>query len=86
MAPNIELFCLIVVYNPRNKNKYEFLVELENELEVILNTGGRFVFCGDLNIDILKNSVCSKKYQDLLKFYNLNLKNKKNPTRITGQL
>ena len=74
------------MYNPPNNNKYEFLVELENELEVILNTGGRFVFCGDLNIDILKNSVCSKKYQDLLKFYNLNLKNKKNPTRITGQL
>ena len=34
----------------------------EVELDVIMNTG-RFVFCGDLNMDILKNSVCSKKYQ-----------------------
>lgn len=74
--------CIITIYRPPNQNNFDnFLINLEHIFNFVTNNFKYTILCGDLNIDKLANTTCSKKLQDLICSFQLKcLVNE--PTRI----
>ncbi len=61
----MNIFLLLVIYNPPRSDKMEFIENLNCFLETF-SPQKRVIVCGDINIDVLKNNVASLYYQDTI--------------------
>uniref|UniRef100_A0A1Y1LN06 Reverse transcriptase domain-containing protein n=1 Tax=Photinus pyralis TaxID=7054 RepID=A0A1Y1LN06_PHOPY len=78
---NEKKICIIVIYRPPNGNVNLFFTNLAYLLNIAVTASDYLVLCGDLNINLLSNSIESKILIDLFDSYNLTNKNS-TPTRI----
>lgn len=79
---NKKQFGLVVFYRPPNStatniSAFEDIIMYFNSVGVM-----DFILLGDLNINLLKNSVLTKRFNDLLNIYNC-VQHIKSPTRVT---
>jgi hypothetical protein len=78
---------IILIYRPSNgdnnssSNFTTFFEHLETLLEKTVGPEKEIILCGDLNIDLLKNTPNSSKLIEILSAYNFCLLNQKLPTR-----
>jgi hypothetical protein len=82
---SIDLLILTIYRHPFALMLDIFMSELELVITEILlkNSTSKFIIVGDINIDVLKVSKCSKLYLQLLSSYNLT-QMVKDPTRVSG--
>jgi len=67
-ANNFSLIVLTVYRSPKHANEYvsEFLDRLNDLLSTVLNIENNFLLCGDLNIDLLKETHSQREYLKLM--------------------
>ena len=62
ICKNKETFKTIVVYNPPHSNNVEFVNVIDKFLENLSSSNKSVIICGDMNLDIIKNNLLSKKW------------------------
>lgn len=81
----VENFCVICCYRPPSGDMELFINSVGAVMDRVFKYSQHVVFCGDLNINYLSNSMSKKNLCDLLNSYSLNVTTT-DPTRVCSSL
>ena len=83
LSSSAESLSVTVVYNPPEKNKLNFINEFVHYLTSLPNPGSKRIICGDMNIDLLKQTTIKTEYLSAMETIALELISPIESTRST---